>query len=85
MSTLQARITRLEDATPPAQDTTSIILRRLIAPGEPEHELTAVRFRDRQKCRRLPDEGEDAFLERAEAAARAKGEVGIVMLVECRP
>lgn len=86
MSALQTRIQKLEAASPTQADVITLIIRRLLAPGEAQAELMAVQSSDGQQFERLPDEDEDAFLERAADAARASGAAfGVVQLFECIP
>jgi len=72
MKSLDARIEELERRQPSSEPVT-IVLRPLVAAGEPEHPIK--RLRDSQTSEtwdRNPDEGEDAFIGRVAAELRRR-------------
>lgn len=83
MRSLDARIEELERLRPVAERVT-IVLRKLVAPGEQEQPITRLRdSRTSQTWERKPGEGEDTFVERVSSELlKLRGPLACSMLID---
>lgn len=70
MTKLQARLEKLESEKDAVQMQDIIILRPIVVPGNAEKEITEIGIKGGVIVKRLPNESESEFMERAAEQAR---------------